>query len=758
MAENESRVAIGVDTSVDADHEDHLNDLSAIHLPGKHENDGFEYIKHIVKDSVKEYGKNTVLELLGIRRYNQTIRLIRPALTAFGLLIRFSFIILFVLGFVFYFRESRRSPFISVLESAGICTAVEKAVTVRAIGDKYGYWEGSVEYAPHFEIYKFDMFDYLADSDSNYEFMMKAYDTFERVNDITEVNNLGVNYIYWATFLYKPATIGSYGNDVDHHIYYAADAKYILNTEKISGTISSVDFDCPLSVTTQSYDKSNGNLITTISYTTLSSNTRCNSTITPSEFGYDGDDTGDIFTVKLNGNALFNAIGFGYKSSFEISLTDTFPTIAVYTTGVYQGVSYTVLQKADEIRPHSEIMYCVGPTANVETSEDFNCVVRIGNTFGVPYHVHFGKNESFPEQCTCDSGPLPDICHKKKLLAGILYWDITSNPAITSQHDEYFQPFLPLIEYFQDHTVNSTQTDVYEPAWIAYQSLKLSSPSPLFNDSTYRQSLYDFSNTASYGYGSLLVYYLSSDYEYEVSYNRYAVRNGSCSELAYASSNFSKLIEVPYTSLEENYYNCYMNTRSAVANAIGISQGIVNFTIPILFMIIIDLILGAHLLHVCFSRNKSDGSMRTNSEFTIHMSESTSKREMSESSSKQDMSESSRNIVELRRLSSPDMHKSWESESGDSIHSEHSHVRSTWKSNDDTPSAKKRSSSFTVRVRTPEVVDENSFVTAKQLEERLSISEAESFEKVDLVLFQIYKILNTFDYLWGFRKIWPKKE
>ena len=157
---------------------------------------------------------------------------------------------------------------------------------------------------------------------------------------------------------------------MDHHIYYTADAKYILNTEKISGTIASVDYDCPVAVTSQIYEKAEANMITMISYDTLSSSIYCNSTMTPSEFGYDQDDTGDDITIKLNGNAVYNAIGYAYKSSFEISLTDTFPTILVYTEGVYNGASYTVLQKADEIRPHSETMFCIGLTENVETGID----------------------------------------------------------------------------------------------------------------------------------------------------------------------------------------------------------------------------------------------------------------------------------------------------------------------------------------------------------------------------------------------------
>ena len=98
-----------------------------------------------------------------------------------------------------------------------------------------------------------------------------------------------------------------------------------------------------------------------------------------------------------------------------------------------------------------------------------------------------------------------------------------------------------------------------------------------FTDSTYRNEIYSFSNSTSFGTASLITYYVGSPSDATVSAAKYQLYNGSCSNSLHLGADYFKSLEEnTFATLVESYYQCTATWFTAINNAIGIATGTAN--------------------------------------------------------------------------------------------------------------------------------------------------------------------------------------
>lgn len=251
--------------------------------------------------------------------------------------------------------------------------------------------------------------------------------------------------------------------------------------------------------------------------------------------------------------------------------------------------------------------------------DDYNCVLPAGNTCesylllwissssltilffspdGIPFFLQTGANETSPIRCNCSlpSGQSPN-CDNFDFLAGILVYDTALNQTALNQYSTQFQPFIPIMEFFYlppEIGVKEMNDAIFEPAWIATKGQTY--PQSQFYNAAHRAQLYDFSSTESFGTGSMVVFWLNSEFDHAINFYNRQLKNGACSNQL-SSPNFNSFYSNSWGPLEEDYYQCTQNTLNALIAAAGIASGAATLMASISTIILVTV----------FTRYKSSG-------------------------------------------------------------------------------------------------------------------------------------------------------
>ena len=279
---------------------------------------------------------------------------------------------------------------------------------------------------------------------------------------------------------------------------------------------------------------------------TLSKNTsECYLIVNPPLLGYDPSVDGNTLTIKIDVYSLFSTLVVANKINGPNSL-NKYVTINLYAEFEFRGVIYQVKRKFDGLYPTMSPMYCLGPKGS--NSSEWNCLLKIGNSFGIPFLVHSGATSSFPQKCDCSTniGRSP-ACNQFNLLSGVIMHDYSKNYSGTASFQDHIKPFLPALEVFYVPPVQSASTAnqlAYYPAWAAM----FGQGSPQFDDPLWRQNAYQFSYTDTFGYASLIVFQSFTARDWTISKNKYQLRQGSCAD-SFSTPSFQNLIHKPWYAL-----------------------------------------------------------------------------------------------------------------------------------------------------------------------------------------------------------------
>lgn len=426
-----------------------------------------------------------------------------------GIIKRVVMFIVFITLFVQSFQNSYiTQKYVALDSTSGICEEVPKTWTGNYDIDYYGRWQGSIGFKPEHGMYRIQLQDFSMTM-PKYRDLMKSFKEKLRVTgDLLLKNDLAHNILYWASYSISETFTNSNDNSVTTTFIMTAFPQYIMNNEGLQGTFASANKDCSYLTSGQSYNLATATFTTQVQISSFDADPSCSGIINSYTLGYDPTINGDTLKINVNIISLVSALAVSNKVNGEDSYTNfrTFKEITRSKWPLYpnanDAVEYVVLDRYDQQNAGlMDPITCVGPSANIETGVGFNCFLRVGNSYGIPFLSHKGDDLVKPNTCQCSTTTTtPDLCNKFDFLFGVAVYDHLepyhhkddtgtssypvwfkancdpSDSACTidgngeTNYPKLFWPVIPLLETFVSSPPVSAQeanVGAFEPAFSA---------------------------------------------------------------------------------------------------------------------------------------------------------------------------------------------------------------------------------------------------------------------------------------------------
>ena len=270
--------------------------------------------------------------------------------------------------------------------------------------------------------------------------------------------------------------------------------------------------------------------------------------------------------IKLN---FFNICPIHKVSTNNTIDVGSLKKIVVMSCPKYQNKSIVMLLLHFITRdfPQQSNLICLGPKVSLANYTDWYCLLRFGDSYGLPYFQHYGTSRDEPIPCVCGVNGQDSKCNDFDFLVGAMLYDHTKNISYdwgyTYQEDQYSdleKPFLPFLEYLFGGPLNPPRTikekdfDVFHAAWISSTHAESGATNNSHNQ-TFRDDAYRFSNT-SFGTATFFSFHAYSNYgRHSINSHSFQVTNGSCAD-SFDSVGFDSLVDKPWAPLNEIYYQC----------------------------------------------------------------------------------------------------------------------------------------------------------------------------------------------------------
>jgi hypothetical protein len=321
------------------------------------------------------------------------------------------------------------------------------------LADYNGYWQGTLGYSNNlgYYIFAFSGLELAQEDYSN--FMVKQNESLRILGEKAKQQDLAINMLYWSSW--KAITLTPFQGTFSVQVMtMSGNPQMIMWNSYIQGTVSSVKSDCPLQVSSQTYEKSGSTLKTVLDVSSFFSEPLCNNSINPYVLGWDPNVNSRSIPLTLDVNALMTALAVSTKINGDQSFIFLEVISVIVEKQEFRGAYYSVIQTFDPLYPQMSPIFCLGPydpnlflNRNGFNSSDWNCVIQMGSSYGFPIFIHSGANDSIPTPCDCSTEVGSSArCDKFSFLAGVAVYDITSNETATKDYPPEFQPFLPMME------------------------------------------------------------------------------------------------------------------------------------------------------------------------------------------------------------------------------------------------------------------------------------------------------------------------
>lgn len=356
----------------------------------------------------------------------------RTSIYFWGSFKRWSMFIIFIVLFVQNFQGMYETQkFLTLDETSGNCEPVGKSWTIAALlADRNGNWQGSQEFAANDAVYQFTMYSFSATQKEFVAWLQKIKAAIAKVGQMSADRDLSYNLLLWSSWSHdEPTTDPVSGEQTIQRVILNGDARYIMNNEGLQGSIGSQKADCDIFASSQSYSLPGSTFAFNIDMDTFITSSSCYGPagVMPSSslakrLGWDRSVSGPTLSISIDSHSLFTALATSYRVNGENTL-DKFVRIAevAKATWYYDKKEYTLVDVYDDNYPGMSPVTCVGPTDG--DSSEWNCFLRIGDSYGIPVLQHKGSNSTAATRCVCGSGTLPADCQKLNLLVGVIVYD-----------------------------------------------------------------------------------------------------------------------------------------------------------------------------------------------------------------------------------------------------------------------------------------------------------------------------------------------
>lgn len=356
----------------------------------------------------------------------------RTSIYFWGSFKRWSMFIIFIVLFVQNFQGMYETQkFLTLDETSGNCEPVGKSWTISALlADKNGNWQGSQDFSANNAVYQFTMYSFSATQKEFVAWLQKIKAAIAKVGQTSTDRDLSYNLLLWSSWSHdEPTTDPVSGEQTIQRVILNGDAQYIMNNEGLQGSIGSQKGDCDIFASSQSYNLPGSSFSFDINMDTFMGSPSCYGPagVMPSSslakrLGWDKSVSGPTLSISIDSHSLFTALAVSYRVN-GVNTLDKFVRIAevAKATWYYDKKEYTLVDVYDDNYPGMSPVTCVGPTDG--DSSEWNCFLRIGDSYGIPVLQHKGSDSTTATRCVCGSGTLPADCQKLNLLVGVIVYD-----------------------------------------------------------------------------------------------------------------------------------------------------------------------------------------------------------------------------------------------------------------------------------------------------------------------------------------------
>ena len=146
------------------------------------------------------------------------------------------------------------------------------------------------------------------------------------------------------------------GSYQDQTISFDADARSILWTDIITGSVADESDECPEELSVKNYDRATGILSIQFDTSLYLASPACQGAVNPQTLGYDAGIDGDQFIFELDAYTLFAALTVAFDINGQNSLS-LFQKIDDALTGVeYRGEKFDIARYYDPQNPQMDPM------------------------------------------------------------------------------------------------------------------------------------------------------------------------------------------------------------------------------------------------------------------------------------------------------------------------------------------------------------------------------------------------------------------
>lgn len=288
--------------------------------------------------------------------------------------------------------------------------------------DYNGSWQGETEFQPNQGMYLFNLFNFQGNQAVYTEWLKRMEADINRIGNLSKTFDLPQNLLIWAGYQHKvrfdmcgwmtsgasnamvcflmlflintcvclhmisflmivnqfistsyqtlppyvcplsdeqeKTLVLSDGSYQDQTLSFDADARSIMWTDIITGSVADEGDECPEELSVKNYDRATGIMSIQFDTSLYFAEPACKGAVNPQTLGYDAGIDGDTFIFELDAYTLFAALTVAFDINGQNSLS-LFQKIDNALTGVvFRGEKFDIARYYDPQNPQMDPMVC----------------------------------------------------------------------------------------------------------------------------------------------------------------------------------------------------------------------------------------------------------------------------------------------------------------------------------------------------------------------------------------------------------------
>lgn len=463
------------------------------------------------------------------------------------------------------------------------CKQIPIDITGDFYADSNGYWSGSLNYQYTKAIYYTTLSNFADDSNGDsgvYEYSISATRNTlsSRVDPEMEKENLGINLLYWTSFVQMDKERSGNAN----RFKLNADPNVIFDRQKYVVSVSSKHGVCNKAMSV-SFDY-NYHLIVTISdIGAFLNDTVCTKALSQTSLfnlGYDPAIDGNSFNMRFDIRSMVTSMAanldilnawYHLEKIDALSFTSsaTSQSIESYVDPAYLGMSPITCIDSN---PYETADHCA-------VTYGYGVLLPVFNQLGYATQVYNNLATGNLSYCNCSewadyNEEQKYNCNLFNFLTGFIFWN-----------DEIYSPdSLFELTNLESSYINRKAYDAQYFSSIFYHG-----------NQSETGNYFDFCHTSASGDCSLLTIAMFDNAlalsNQALSENANQLVNGSCTASASVSdSAWDNLLSIPPSGLYNDYVSCKQNFSTVFINQAGIAVANTKLLIPMLVIFILFLL------------------------------------------------------------------------------------------------------------------------------------------------------------------------